>query len=260
MSSALLGSYCNIKTPLHSLDARVKVLCLFLITIAVFATGHPAVLVGIALGVLALARVARITPQQLMSAIKPALFILGLSLLCNMFVADGTGDVTLIGGFGISFAGLARGTFAVSRILVLVALALVLTTTTSSTQVADALSSLLAPLGKLGLPVGDIAMTISVTLRFIPLTSEELMRIRDAQRVRGVDFEEGTVVERLRKWLSVLVPLVIALFRNADDLAKAMRERCYRSFGRTQFSKPLTSTDKGAFVAVALLCVVACFL
>lgn len=260
MSNVLLGSYRNSNTLLHKLDARVKVICLLLATIAVFATKYPFVLATIALAILGLARVARITPPQLMSAVKPALFILAFSLICNMFVADGTADIVLFGSFGITGTGFARGAFAVSRILVLIALALLVTTTTSSTQVADALASLLNPLGKLGLPVADIAMTVSVALRFIPLTAEELVRIRDAQRIRGVKFDEGSIIARLRKWLSVLTPLVVALFRNADDLAKAMRERCYTSFGRTQFKKTLSTLDIAVLVGVALLCVLACLL
>lgn len=257
-NNVLFGSYRNTHTPLHKLDARIKVLCLFLVTIAVFAVRQPWALAVLAAGVLACAYAAKITLPQLAGAIKPALFILLISLLCNMFVLDGTADITLIGTFGISFVGLARGSFAIGRIFVLVALALVLTSTTSSTQLADAFTSLLAPLGKLGLPVGDIAMTISVALRFIPLTAEELVRIRDAQRVRGVNFDEGKITERLGKWLSVLTPLVVALFRNSDDLAKAMRERCYKSFGRTRFAKKLTPTDIAALIVVSAVCVVVC--
>lgn len=259
-SKALFGSYRAGNTVLHKLDARVKVVCLLLATIAIFAAKQPAVLVVIALGLAVLVRSAGITLKELAGAIKPAVFILAVSLLLNMFVVDGTADVVLVGSFGITWAGLVRGVLAVSRILLLVALALVLTSTTSSTQVADAFTSLMMPLAKFGFPVSDIAMTISVALRFIPLTAEELVRIRDAQRIRGVNFDEGSIVKRLSNWLSVLTPLVVALFRNADDLAKAMRERCYRSFGRTRFIKKLSFVDKVVLVAAIILCVVACLI
>lgn len=259
MSNVLLGSYQKGTTVLHKLDARVKIICLLLLTVAIFAASKPWALGVIALGILVLIRLANITLQQLKSAVKPTAFILALSLICNMFAADGTANLVLVGSFGITFTGLARGLFAVSRILVLIALALVLTTTTSSTQIAEALTSLLNPLAHFGLPVGDIAMTVSVALRFIPLVAEELVRVRDAQRIRGVRFDEGSVTERLQKWLSVLTPLVVALFRNADDLAKAMRERCYKSAGRTHFTKQLSSFDIVSLVVVALLCIAVCF-
>lgn len=258
MTNVLMGSYRNIDTPLHRLDARVKIVCLLLATIALFATKQPLVLVAFAVLALVLARVGHITPQQLYAAAKPAMFILALSLILNMFSLDGTADVIFVGNFGLTWAGLVRGAIAVGRILILVALALVLTATTSSTQVADGLTSLLMPFGRFGLPVSDIAMTVSVALRFIPITAEELVRIRDAQRIRGVKFDEGSLVQRLTNWLSVLTPLVVSLFRNSDDLAKAMRERCYRSTGRTRFIKKLSHTDIAVLVIAAILCIVAC--
>lgn len=257
-ANVLFGSYRKADTPLHRLDARIKIVCLLAFTIAIFATRHAVILALLALLILVLARIAKISPAQLQSAIKPAMFILAFSIICNMFVVDGTADILLYGSFGITVSGLLRGLFAVSRILVLIALALVLTSTTSSIEVSEALTSLMAPLAKLGVPVSDIAMTISVALRFIPLTAEELVRVRDAQRVRGVRFDEGSVPERLGKWLSVLTPLVVSLFRNADDLAKAMRERCYTSFGRTRFVRKLATSDIVVLIVVVVLCTMAC--
>lgn len=254
-NAAFFGTYSSRKTPIHTMDARVKIICLLLATITIFAVKQPWMLVVIALAILALSHVAAITPKQLVAAAKPGFFILALSLICNMFAADGTADLVLVGQFGITLAGLLRGVIAVSRILLLVALALVMTSTTSSTEIADALAGLLAPLEKLGLPVADVAMTVSIALRFIPLTAEELVRIRDAQRARGVNFDEGKLFERLRRWLSVLTPLVVALFRNADDLAKAMRERCYTGVGRTRLAKKLTRRDIVVLVVFAVACV-----
>lgn len=257
-TNVLFGSYTDAGTPLHKLDARVKIICLLAATIAIFSIQQPLMLVVMAAIILALAWLAGISASQLASAAKPAFFILLLSLIFNTFAANSIVDIALIGTFGISTSGFIRGITAVARILMLVALALVLTTTTSSLDVADALNRLLMPLAWLDVPVNDIAMTVSVALRFIPLTAEELVRIRDAQRVRGVNFDEGSMVERLRKWLSVLTPLVVALFRNADDLAKAMRERCYTSKGRTHFTKNFAILDIVALVGFVALCVVVC--
>lgn len=257
-NNLLFGSYSRTKTPLHTIDARVKIVCLLAVTVAAFACKEWWVLVLMALAVLGLARLASISPRQLAGAAKPTAFILLLALIFNMFAANSTVDIPLIGAFGISTAGLARGLIAVGRILILIAFALVLTTTTSSTEVADALTSILAPLEALGVPSADIAMTVSVALRFIPLVAEELLRVKDAQRIRGVKFDEGTAPERVRKWLSVLTPVVVALFRNADDLAKAMRERCYTGKGRTRFSKKLSTIDIVVLVAFVALCVLAC--
>ena len=258
--SPLLGAYHAADTPLHRLDARVKLACLLAVTVALFAAHNPAALAAMAAAVLVAARLGGLTARELAQGLRPAAIILAFSLLANAFVADGTGDLALAGPLGVSYAGLARGAIAVSRIAVLVFAALVLSATTSSTAVADALASAMAPLERLGVPTGDIAMTVSIALRFIPLTAEELVRIRDAQRARGVDFSAGPVTMRVARWLSVLAPLVVALFRRADDLAQAMAERCYRGRGRTRLVRPLRPSDLLVLAAVIIGCIVCAIL
>lgn len=258
--SPLLGSYRPKDTPLHHLDARVKLACLLAVTVALFAASSPVTLAAMAAAVLAAAHLGGLSGRELAQGLRPTAVILAFSLLANAFVADGTASLTLVGPLGISYPGLARGALAVGRIAVLVFAALVLSATTSSTAVADALTSLMAPLGRLGVPVGDIAMTVSIALRFIPLTAEELVRIRDAQRARGVDFAQGSVSARVRRWLSVLAPLVVALFRRADDLAQAMAERCYRGRGRTRLTRPMRPSDLLVLAAVAIGCLVCALL
>ena len=258
--SPLLGAYHPADTPLHRLDARVKLACLLAVTVALFAASSPVALAVVAAGVLAAARLGGLSARELAQGLRPTAVILAFSLLANAFVADGTASLALVGPLGISYPGLVRGALAVGRIAVLVFAALVLSATTSSTAVADALTSLMAPLGRLGVPVGDIAMTVSIALRFIPLTAEELVRIRDAQRARGVDFAQGSVPARVRRWLSVLAPLVVALFRRADDLAQAMAERCYRGRGRTRLTRPMRPSDLLVLAAVAIGCLVCALL
>ena len=258
--SPLLGSYHPADTPLHRLDARVKLACLLAVTVTLFAARGALALAAMAAAVLAAAHLGGLSARELAQGLRPTAVILAFSLLANAFVADGTASLTLVGPLGISYPGLARGALAVGRIAVLVFAALVLSATTSSTAVADALTSLMAPLGCLGVPVGDIAMTVSIALRFIPLTAEELVRIRDAQRARGVDFAQGSVPARVRRWLSVLAPLVVALFRRADDLAQAMAERCYRGRGRTRLTRPMRPSDLLVLAAVAIGCLVCALL
>lgn len=258
--SPLLGSYRPADTPLHRLDARVKLACLLAVTVTLFAARGALALAAMAAAVLAAAHLGGLSARELAQGLRPTAVILAFSLLANAFVADGTASLTLVGPLGISYPGLARGALAVGRIAVLVFAALVLSATTSSTAVADALTSLMAPLGRLGVPVGDIAMTVSIALRFIPLTAEELVRIRDAQRARGVDFAQGSVPARVRRWLSVLAPLVVALFRRADDLAQAMAERCYRGRGRTRLTRPMRPSDLLVLAAVAIGCLVCALL
>lgn len=259
MSGVVLpGAYVDADTPLHRLDARVKLVLLLASTVALFVTRSPWVLgaaVALALGA---ARVGGIPAKATLGALRPTAVLLAFSLLSNALVVDGAGDVPIAGAVGISTAGVVRGVMVVVRVATLVAMSLVMTSTTPSTAIADALAGLMWPLGLVGVPVGDVAMTISVALRFIPLTAEELLRIRDAQRARGVDFSSGSVPARVRRWLSVLAPLVVALFRRADELAVAMRERCYRGEGRTRLVRPLRPGDVAVLVAGLVACIAAC--
>ncbi|MCH3943966.1 MAG: energy-coupling factor transporter transmembrane protein EcfT [Atopobiaceae bacterium] len=255
----VLGGYVPRDTLVHGIDARVKLVCLLAATVAVFSSstlwsiGFASVVLAVTLAA------ARVSVADVARAMRPAVVILAFALLANSFVADGTADVALVGSFGLSLAGLARGAFAVTRIVLLVAFSLVVCATTTPPQLTSAASALLRPLGALGVPVDDIAMVVSVTLRFIPVCAEEFDGIAAAQRARGVRFDEGSLVERVSRWASVLIPLVVKLFRRADVLAEAMRDRCYRGQGRTHLATRLGRLDVLVLVggvAFAVCCVI----
>lgn len=250
------GSYRGGDTPLHRLDARVKIVLLLSVTIALFVTHQPRMLVLAALLIGVLARYGGVHASELVAGLKPAFVILAFSFLTNAFVFDGSADVALVGPLGISIEGLIRGCSAVGRIVVLVAASLLLTSTTSSTQISDGIASMLRPTRHLGVPVDDFALICSIALRFIPLTADELMRIRDAQRARGADFAARSIIVRVRRWLSVLTPLVVSLFCRADDLAAALRERGYRGEGRTQLVHALRRVDIIGAAGGIVLCIV----
>lgn len=226
-----LGGYVRRSTPLHGMDARVKLVALLLASAAAFAcspAGLAVVAVGLALALLA----SRTSPYEVLCGLRPALVVLAFSLLANA--------VVLVGQPGLSLAGLARGALAVCRIALVVGFALVFSATTMPPAIADALASLLSPLRRLGLPVGDLAMMLSMALRFIPLTMEEVDRIRCAQRARGARLDEGGPLVRLRGWAQVLVPLIVGLFRRADELASAMADRCYTGEQTSLMAPPRT--------------------
>lgn len=229
-----LGTYVDRRTPLHRVDARAKLVVLLLASVASFAAPVPIGLAVVALGLACALVASRTSPYEVLLGLRPALVVLGLSLVANA--------VVLVGQPGISWAGLARGATAVCRIVLVVGFALVFSATTMPPAIADALSALLAPLRRLGLPVGDLAMMLSMALRFIPLTMEEAERIRSAQRARGARLDEGGPLARLRGWGQVLVPLLVSLFRRADELASAMTDRSYTG-EQTSFAGPLAVRD-----------------
>ena len=186
---------------------------------------------------------------------RPVAFILAFTLIANLVSCDGRASISFVGPVGIDPAGGLRGLTAVLRILLLVGFSLCVASSTSGTQLSDACVRLLGPLARLGVPVGPLGTVLSLALRFIPLVSEELGRIRLAQRARGADFDSGPVLMRVKAWASVLTPLMIGLFRRADRLAEAMAARCYDavSAGRMPAPRPLSRCDVRVLVAGAAL-------
>ncbi len=251
MKALPLGSYISRQTPLHSLDARIKLILLLGVTIALFIC-HTWYGLGCAGAVLiCLIAISGVSAQSVVRALRPAAVVLVLSLLGNAFVLS-QADIAFADMAGLSFSGLTRGLTAVMRIIILVGYSLVICSTTTSTALAEAVSSLLKPLKLLGVPVDDLSMILMVALRFIPLVAEELDRIATAQRARGAKLSDASIIERLRAWTTVFVPLIVSLFRRSDELASAMRDRCWGAGTRTSYETKLKPRD-----IVTLLCGIA---
>ena len=240
--SRALGSFVPGDTLAHRLDARVKVLWLLVASVASFATDSPAGLAVVASGLAAALAASRTSPLRVLLALRPALLVLGFSLLAN--------TVVLVGQPTVSASGFLRTSLAIARVVLVVGFALVFSATTMPPAIADALASLLRPLSRLGMPVGGISTMASIALRFVPLTAEEVLRIRSAQRARGVRPDDGGVLRRVAAWGQVLVPLVVSLFRRADELGRAMEDRCYTG-EQTSLAGPLATRDWLALALVA---------
>ena len=234
------GAYAPGKTTLHRMDPRAKLVLLLAATVASFASRAPWGLAVAALGLVAALVASRTSPATVLMGLRPAAVVLALSVVSNA--------VVLVGQPGVSLDGLARSVAVVCRIALVVGFALSFSSTTPPPAIADALAALLAPLRRVGVPVGAIAMSSSIALRFIPLTVEEVDRIRCAQRARGARLDEGGPLVRLRGWGQVLVPLVVGLFRRADELASAMCDRCYAG-EQTVLLGPLPGRDVAALAA-----------
>lgn len=231
-SPVVLGAYVPADTPVHRLDPRVKALLLLAASVASFASPAPPGLAVAALGLVLGLAASRTSPRAVLAGLRPAAVVLALSLLANA--------VVLVGQPGVSVEGLLRGATAVCRIALVVGFALVFSATTVPPAIADALAALLSPLARVGVPVGGLATAASLALRFIPLTMEEVDRIRCAQRARGARLDEGGPLVRLRGWAQVLVPLIVGLFRRADELASAMADRCYTGEQTSLMAPPRT--------------------
>lgn len=240
-------------TPLTHVDARVKILLLFVATLGIFTASAPwgwcFWFTTLALTMLC----AHMGPCDVLRGMRPVSIILVFTLAANLVSCDGHGAVPLAGPVSLDPAGGMRGVAAVARILMLVGFSLVVCASTTATQISDAAVRLLRPFARLGMPVAALGTVLSLALRFIPLVSEELARIRLAQRARGARFDEGGLVQRIRIWGSVLMPLMVGLFRRADRLAEAMSARCYDAspVDRPPVPRPLVRRDR-MLLAVSL--------
>lgn len=253
-----LGGYTP-HAPAARVDARVKLILLLLATVGVFSAQSPVVLLAWAVVLFGALGAARMRPSRILSAMRPVAIVLAFTLIANLVSCDGRATIELAGPVGLDPAGGLRGLLAVVRIVLLVGFSLVVAASTTGTQLSDACVRLLRPCARWGVPVGPLGTVLSLALRFIPLVSEELNRIRLAQRARGASFDNGTVIERIGVWASVLTPLMIGLFRRADRLAEAMSARCYDavSAGRLPAPRPLEALDcrvliVGTGLAIAL--------
>ena len=226
LKNVTLGQYFPGDTPVHRLDPRTKLLWLAGYIVSLFlAAGWAgyALMAAVLAGVSALAR---IRPRTLFSGLKPLLFILLFTGLLNLFY--GTGEpLVKLWVFQITADGIRRAVEMVLRVILLVCGSFLLTYTTSPLQLTDGLERLLSPLKKLHVPVGELAMMMNIALRFIPTLIEETDRILSAQKARGARFDTGSLTQRARALIPLLVPLFVGAFRRADELATAMECRCY---------------------------------
>ena len=230
-----LGQFFPGDTIAHRLDPRTKLLLVVLFIVALFqARGW------VAYGVLTLTvavcmTVSHISARNIFKGLKPMIFILALTGVLNIFYTGGT---PILPGWIITWEGIARAIQMVLRIVLLITGTFLLTYTTSPIALTDGLELLLNPLKKLRFPVHEMTIMMSMALRFIPTLIEETDKIMSAQKARGADFETGSLMERAKALLPVLVPLFVSAFRRADELAVAMESRCYHGGeGRTRMKQ-----------------------
>ncbi|MGX8693128.1 MAG: energy-coupling factor transporter transmembrane component T family protein [Clostridia bacterium] len=246
-----LGQYFPGDTIVHRLDPRTKIVLLVVYIVALFqAVGWWSY--ALVLTVTALTMIlGRITPKNIFKGLKPMLFIIALTALLNIFYTQGT---PIVEGWIVTWEGISRSVQMILRIVLLIAGTFLLTYTTSPIALTDGLEKLLNPLKKIRVPVHEMTLMMSMALRFIPTLIEETDKIMSAQKARGADFETGSLMQRAKALLPILVPLFVSAFRRADELAVAMESRCYHGGeGRTRMKQmKLQGIDYAAFAFGAL--------
>lgn len=246
-----LGQYYSVDSPVHRLDPRVKILAAFAFIIDLFIVRS---FIGFAIcaGALALTVLASKVPLKfILRGLKPILFILLFTFFLNIFMVPGH-VIWKMGFLQVTTEGIAMAAFMSVRLILLIIGSSMLTLTTTPLQLTDGLEVLLSPLKIIKVPTHELAMTMSIALRFIPTLLEETDKIMKAQQARGADFESGNILKRAKSLIPVLLPLFISAFRIAQDLSFAMEARCYHGgVGRTRMNMiKLKAID---FIAIALV-------
>ena len=230
-----LGRYYPGDSVLHRLDPRVKIIIAIFYMILVFVVQAAVPMILLCLFTLALIFLSRVPVKYVLNSIKPILFILIFAFVINLFTVKG--DTWLeLGPLTITYQGIYTALRMAARLtLLILSTTLFLTLTTTPILVADAMEKLLNPLRKIGFPAHEMAMMMSIALRFVPTLLEETDKIMKAQSSRGADYDTGGLIAKARGLVSVLIPLFVSAFKRAEDLAVAMEARCYRGGeGRTR--------------------------
>ena len=252
-----LGQYFPGNSPVHRLDPRMKLILSIVYIVTVFACKTLPSFAAAALLTVVLIALSRISVVTILKSMKPVLFILVFTVIANIFWTTGDAPLLEFGFIKIYKEGLIYAGLMALRIVCLILSTFVLLTyTTSPVALTDAIERLLSPLAKIGLPVHEFSMMMTIALRFIPTLLEETEKIMNAQRARGADFSTGTLKQRAKALVPVLIPLFISAFRRAEELAIAMECRCYTGGeGRTRMNVLHSSyRDFFGLVAAILLC------
>ncbi len=233
-----LGQYFPGDTPVHRLDPRTKLILTVVYIAALFMVGSWGGYILVFGTLAAVAAIAHIRPRALLKGLKPLIFIIVFTGVLNLFFTAGDDILFRWRFIKITYTGLERAVSMVLRVMLLVSGTFLLTYTTSPLAITDGLERLLSPLKKLHVPVYELSLMMCIALRFIPTLIEETDRIMSAQKARGADLETGTLPERAKALLPLLIPLFISAFRRADELALAMECRCYNGGqGRTRMKQ-----------------------
>ena len=231
-----IGQHFPGNSLVHRFDPRLKLVLTIAYIVLLFAASNP---LGLTLSILFLAlmyKVAQIPFKMILKSLKPILPIVVFTAVLNLFFVSGEGDPLVKLGFLTIYAeGVRYAVLMAVRVMALIAGTSLLTYTTSPIVLTDAIEALLKPFAKLHLPVHELAMMMTIALRFIPLLIDETEKIMNAQKARGAMLDNGKFMDRIKALVPVLIPLFISAFRRADELAMAMECRCYHGGeGRTR--------------------------
>lgn len=245
-----IGQYYPTSSIIHKLDARVKLVATFIFMVSLFIINKfwpYLIVVGCLLSVI---KSSKIPGKFIVKGLKPLKWIIIFTFIINIFFIPGD-PIWSFGFIKITEQGISQAIFMGLRLIFLVVGTSLLTLTTSPIELTDGIERLLKPLRKIGFPVHELAMMMTIALRFIPTLLDETDKIMKAQMSRGADFESKNIINRAKNLVPLLIPLFISAFRRADELAMAMEARCYRGgYNRTKMKEVIMT--KADYIAYAI--------
>lgn len=247
-----LGQYYKTESVIHRIDPRVKIVATLIYIVSLF-IGNSFWGYGLAaLFLISVIIISKVPFRFMIKGMKPILFLMLITICINIFLTDGR-VLVHFWIFKITEEGIIRAAMMAIRLTFLVIGSSIMTLTTTPNHLTDGLESLLGPLKWIHVPVHEIAMMMSIALRFIPILIEETDKIMKAQMARGADFENGGLIKKARNMVPLLVPLFVSAFRRANDLALAMEARCYRGGKNRTKMKPLRYKLRDLFAYLILI-------
>jgi energy-coupling factor transport system permease protein len=236
MEKMIIGRYVPLDSLIHRMDPRSKLLLVFLFVCIVFLANNALTYMILGIFTCLLLGLSKIPIRFLYAGLKPVLFLVLFTLVLHLFLTK-EGDILVkFGWIEIYEEGLRQGAFISLRFFYLILITSLLTLTTTPIEITDGLETLLEPLKKVNFPVHEMALMMSISLRFIPTLMQETDKIMKAQMARGVEFTSGPIKERLKAIVPLLIPLFVSSFKRAEELAIAMEARGYRGGeGRTKY-------------------------
>lgn len=248
-----IGQYYPIKSPIHSLDPRTKIICVFLFIIALFFAHDYYSYTNTVLFSVLLILLSRVPIRTLLKGLKPIIIFVIFTALIHIFLTPGT-EIWRWKFLKMTEEGVTQAVFTACRLILLIAVSSLLTLTTTPISLTDGMERLLGPFKRIGLPAHELAMMMTIALRFIPTLLEETDKIMKAQISRGASFASGNLVKRSKALVPLLVPLFISAFKRAEELALAMEARGYHGGeGRTRMRVLKMRTSDGVAFGLILI-------
>ena len=252
LENITLGQYYPADSVVHKMDPRVKILLLIAVIVAIFLAGNLLAFVPIIAFLVIITKLSKVPVKMMVKGLKPLRLILILTFVLNLFFLQGETVLLDLGFAQIKKEALILAVHYSLRLVLLVLFSSILTLTTPPITLTDGLERLLSPLRVIHFPAHEMAMMMSIALRFIPTLMEEADKIMKAQTARGADFESGNLIARAKAMVPLLVPLFVSAFRRAGDLAMAMEARCYHGGeGRTRLR--VLKCEKRDYIACAVV-------